>query len=96
MRYEVLCAVYHAASRYPCIRIDSPHFLQGLGIWRQELERHVGYLEAIGFLAAGDEEMEASEGGASVTCITQRGIDYIQHEARRRRTVRGESARDGH
>lgn len=94
MRYVVLNAVYDAADRYPCVRIDSHHLLEDLGLGQDELKRLVSYLTQCGFLAAGVEEMSEPATRKSLVCITQRGIDYIQSDARRRRTVRDDPGLD--
>lgn len=88
MRYEVLHAIYHAADRLPCVRVDSRDFWAGLGGWPSDVERLIGHLSECGFVTTGEESLGVSRGEGLVACITQRGVDYIQRDARRRRTVR--------
>lgn len=90
MRYEVLYAIYCAAERSPCVEIDTASFLSGLGVWREELERVIGYLGCNGYLDLEPSETERPDGKGFFACLTQKGIDYVQREAGRRHTVRDE------
>lgn len=88
MRYEVLQAIYHAANPFPCVRVDSRDFWAGMGGWPNDVERLISHLAGCGFVTTGDELIGAGRGQGLVACITQRGVDYIQRDARRRKTVR--------
>ena len=94
MRFEVLHAIYHAAERIPCVQIDTFHFMEGLGVWREELDRVLQYLIGRDFLSIDREGLVMPREKGLVACLTQKGIDYIQREARRRRTIRDEPSRE--
>lgn len=95
MRYEVLYAIYHATDRLPCIQIDTSRFLAGLGVWREELERVLRYLGESGFLTRDDQALGGTLEKGVVVCITQKGIDYLQQNARRRKTIRDQTLPHG-
>jgi hypothetical protein len=88
MRYDVLRAIYRAANRFPCVRVDSRDFWAGMGGWPNGVERLISHLAQRGFITTGEELLGAGQDQGIVACITQRGVDYIQRDARRRRTVR--------
>lgn len=94
MRYEVLSAIYHATERFPCVRIDTTRFLEGLGVWREELEGVLHFLVEHSYVSIDDQALGETGAPGQVVCITQRGIDYIQRGARRRRTIRDEAPPD--
>lgn len=83
MRYEVLHMLYQATGRCADFEIDIGGFVLRLGIWEDEFLRVLGYLH--------DEEFiryHRSDTGASV-CLTVKGVDYIERDAQRRKSIRG-------
>lgn len=82
MRYQVLHMLYESANRCADFEISVGGFVSRLGVWRDQLFRTLAYLDAEGYI----RYSETAE-GASV-CLTVKGVDYIEVEAGRRRSIR--------
>lgn len=82
MRYEVLYMLFEASNH----RVDSPVELGGLvrrlGVWEIELERVLDFLHSTGYIGC------QGSGRDRKAWLTLKGIDYIERDADRRRTVR--------
>jgi hypothetical protein len=80
MRFEVLAMLHDACGRDTGCIVRVADFAEGLGVWKEELFRTVEFLDRRGYL-------HYHGGGPSVS-ITQKGIDYIDRQAWRRRSIR--------
>ena len=79
MRYEVLDMLYRASARDPERRINCRGFAEDIGVWQAEVFRVVDFLDRIGFIQYC--------GAGPVVCITERGIDYLERGAGRRKRI---------
>ena len=80
MRYEVLATLYQACEGKAGCALTVSRFSQELGIWREELFRVLEFLDRKGYIIY--------HGAGPLVSITRRGIDYIEQEAVRRRSIR--------
>lgn len=80
MRYEVLVALYEVCGRVPGCAVHFSRFAEELGAWREELFRAVEWLDRKGYVRY--------HGAGPVVSLTEKGVDYIQRDARQRRTIR--------
>lgn len=81
MRYEVLFMLYEAADRCVDYPVEVGGFLRKVGIWQDELDRVLRYL--------GDREyLQLTDGLPRSVCLTVRGINYIERDCSRRRSIR--------
>lgn len=81
MRYEVLRMLNAAAHGDPDRRIEAWGFAHDLGVWEEELQNTLVWLEQAGYLRVYHPGMAVS--------ITLAGIHYLQEGRGRRRTIRG-------
>lgn len=81
MRFEVLAAIYEACGGQPDCTLTVSEFAGQLGIWREELFRILDFLDRHRFIVY--------EGAGPRVSIARRGIDYIEKEGARRRSIRG-------
>lgn len=80
LRYQVLQWVYEHAGATCSIPVTGSQIGAALHIPYEELYRVIHYLDDrgyLGYLSAGP-----------TVCITVKGIRYLEHEARNRRTIR--------
>ena len=82
MRYEILHMLYEAASRCADVEVVAGSFATRLGVWHEELTRALDFLDARGYVR------QAGTGDAAGICLTVRGVDYIERDARRRKSIR--------
>ena len=80
MRYEVLRMLLQASHGDPERRIQAWGFAHDLGVWEEELQNTLVWLEHAGYLRVYP--------GHAVS-ITLAGIRYVEQGAGRRRTIRG-------
>ena len=81
MRYEVLRMLNAAAEGDPDRRIEAWGFAHDLGVWEEELQNTLVWLEQAGYL-------RVYHPGPAIS-ITLAGIRYLQEGRGRRRTIRG-------
>jgi len=81
MRYEVLRMLHAAAQGEPSRRVDAWGFAPDLGVWAEEVWNTLVWLEQAGLVRIYQT--------GPVVSITLAGVDYLEHGARRRRTIRG-------
>lgn len=84
-RYEILHMLYESASRCAEIEVDISGFVRRIGVWSGELLRTLQYLHVLGYV-----RYSQTETGVSV-CLTVQGVDYIERDARRRKTIRDQA-----
>jgi hypothetical protein len=84
MRFEVLSMLAEAANHCVDFPVDIGGFVRRLGVWEDELERVLEYLHTRGYIAY------ENIGHDVRACLTVKGVDYIERDARRRRTIREE------
>jgi CTP-dependent riboflavin kinase len=82
MRYEVLAAIYHACGAQTGCELRVADFTEQLGIWREELFRVLDFLDRRRYIEY--------HGAGPLVSVTQQGIDYVEHLAQRRRSLRDE------
>ena len=82
MRFEVLYMLYDAASQCVDFPVDVAGFVRRLGVWEDELVTTIEYLADGGYI-----RYEAHAWNVSV-CLTVKGVDYIEKDRGRRRTIR--------
>jgi hypothetical protein len=82
MRFEVLSMLFEAANRRVDFPVDIGGFIRRLGVWEGELERVLEFLDSQGFIVYERSVQEVR------ACLTVKGVDYIERDARRRRTIR--------
>lgn len=90
MRYEVLTMVYHSAQRCADFEIEIGGFIQRLGVWEEELLRTLQYLHAQGYIRFSRGPL-----GALTVCLTVKGVDYIERDSQRRKSIREEPTPPG-
>jgi hypothetical protein len=84
MRFEVLTMLFEAANRCVDLPIDVAGFVRRLGVWEDELDRVLGYLARYDYI-----RFSRDPAGQRVeVCLTVKGVDYIERDAGRRRTIR--------
>ena len=81
MRFEVLRMLHQASHGDPDRRIEAWGFAHDLGVWEEELQNALVWLERAGYLRVYLPGLAVS--------ITLAGIRYLEHDAGRRRTIRG-------
>jgi hypothetical protein len=81
MRYEVLRMLMQASRGDPERRVETRGLAHDLGVWEQDLQNTLAWLEHAGYL-----EVDRPE---CATSITLAGVRYVEHGAGRRRTIRG-------
>src|SRR5687768_171847 len=81
MRFEVLRILLETSHGDPACRIEAWSFAEDLGVWEEELQNTLVWLEHAGYL-------RVYHPGLSVS-ITLAGIRYLEQGAGRRRTIRG-------
>lgn len=81
MRYEVLRMLLQASHGDPERRIEAWAFAHDLGVWEEELQNTLVWLEHAGYLRIYHPGLAIS--------ITLAGIRYLELSAGRRRTIRG-------
>ena len=81
MRYEVLRMLLQASHGDPERRIEAWGFAHDLGVWEEELQNTLVWLERAGYLRVYHPGLALS--------ITLAGIRYVEQGAGRRRTIRG-------
>jgi hypothetical protein len=81
MRFEVLRMLHQATHGDPDQRVEAWGFAHDLGVWEEELQNTVVWLEQAGYLRVYHPGLAIS--------ITLAGIHYLEHGAGRRRTIRG-------
>ena len=82
LRFEVLERLNRASQSLPDRVLRGCAFAEGLGVWRQEVFRVVEFLDRRGYLTY--------HGAGPAVSITNKGIDYVQRSAWRRRSIREE------
>jgi hypothetical protein len=80
MRFEVLAAIHQACEGKTGCALRVATFTDQLGIWREELFRVLDFLDRRSYI-------EYHGAGPRVS-VTQKGVDYVEHLARRRRSLR--------
>lgn len=88
MRYEILRMLHHATRADPERRVDAWHFAADLGVWQDEVWNVLVWLQHAGMVTVHDAR--------PTVAITLRGVQYIERDASRRRTVRGLRPPDEH
>jgi hypothetical protein len=81
MRFEVLLMLYRASAAQPAREVSAWGFAQNLGIWEEEVGYAIEWLQRAGFLQY--------HRPGPVLSITLAGVRYIEHDAKRRKTIRG-------
>lgn len=81
MRYEVLLMLYEAADRCADFPVEVGGFVRKLGVWQDELERVLRFLTDRGYIELMGEIPRT-------VCLTVQGIDYIERDSSRRRSIR--------
>ena len=81
MRYEVLQMLYRASEANAGRQVSTWRFAHHLGVWEEEVWNSLMWLEQAGYVRI--------LGAGPLVSITLAGIHYLEHEARRRKTVRG-------
>jgi hypothetical protein len=81
MRYEVLRILLEASHGDPARRIEAWGLAHDLGVWEEELQNTLVWLEHAGYLRVYHPGMAVS--------ITLAGVRYLEQGAGRRRTIRG-------
>jgi hypothetical protein len=82
MRYEVLVMLYEAVGRCVDFPVDVSGFVRRLGVWEDELRRVLQYLGDRGYIRY------LAEGSEVSVCLSVKGVDYIEKDARRRKSIR--------
>jgi hypothetical protein len=82
MRFEVLYMLYDAAGQCVDFPVDVAGFVKRLGVWEDELVTTVEFLAREDYL-----RFDAHPWNVSV-CLTVKGVDYIEKDRGRRRTIR--------
>ena len=81
MRFEVLDMLYQAADRCADFPVEVGGFVRKLGVWQDELDRVIRYLTDQQYIRLAGELPRT-------VCLTVKGIDYIERDSHRRRTIR--------
>lgn len=81
-RFEVLYMLYDAANHCVDFPVDIGGFVRRLGVWEDALADVLEYLDQRGYVT------HRREGGAVSVCLTVKGVDYIERDRGRRRTIR--------
>lgn len=81
MRYEVLHMLYRAADASADRQVSAWRFALSLGVWEEEVWNSLVWLQQAG--------LARIHGAGPAVSITLAGVQYIEHDARRRKTVRG-------
>ena len=81
MRYEVLFMLYEAADRCADFPVEVGGFGRKLGVWQEELERVLRFLTERQYIQLVGEIPRT-------VCLTVKGIDYIERDSSRRRSIR--------
>lgn len=82
MRFEVLIMLFEGGNRCADFPVDITGFVKRLGVWEGELTGVLEYLDSQGYV-----QYKKLEWGTEV-CLTVKGVDYIDRDAGRRRTIR--------
>ena len=82
MRFEVLSLLYQATEGGVERPLNVVKFTEDIGTWELELYRVVEWLDRRGFVRY--------LGAGPTVSLTERGVDYIEKEARRRKSIRDE------
>ncbi len=81
LRYDILLMLYQAADRCAEFPVEVGGFVRKVGVWQEELDRVLHFL--------GDRQYVRLTGDIPRTvCLTIRGIDYIERDCSRRRSIR--------
>lgn len=80
MRFEVLLLIYSECSGDPGCIVRVSDMVGELGVWREELYRVLEFLDRRGYIIY--------HGAGPRISITHQGLDFIRHNARRRRSIR--------
>lgn len=81
MRYEILSMLYESADRCADFPVEVGGFIRKVGVWQDELERVLRFLV--------DRQYIRLTGDIPRTvCLTIQGIDYIERDSSRRRSIR--------
>lgn len=81
MRFELLLMLYRACSAETDRPVQALRFAQGLGVWEEEVWNAFVWLEQAG--------LARIHGAGPVVSLTLAGRRYMEHDAGRRRTIRG-------
>jgi hypothetical protein len=81
MRFEVLFMIYEAAEGCADLPLEASSFVKRLGLWEQELEKVLRFLSRRGYI-------NRIEPDSSIMSVTVTGVDYIERDSVRRRTIR--------
>jgi hypothetical protein len=81
MRYEVLEKLYETSEGQPDRVLHVAGFGEELGVWREELFRGVEFLDRHGYVTY--------HGAGPEVSITPKGVEYLERNAARRRSIRG-------
>lgn len=82
MRFEVLYMLYEAANRCVDLPVDVGGFVKSLGVWDDQLTTVLQYLHERQYII-----YERVPDSVNV-CLTVKGVDYIEKDRGRRRTIR--------
>src|SRR5687768_13701552 len=78
MRFEVLLMLYHAADRCAEVPVEVGMFVRRLGVWQDELERVLKFLNERRYVELAGEIPRT-------VCLTVKGVDYVERDSSRRR-----------
>ena len=81
MRFEVLQMLYGAADRCADFPVEMGGFVRKIGVWQDELERILRFL-------AENQYIRLVGQIPRTVCLTVKGIDYIERDSLRRRSIR--------
>lgn len=73
--------LYEAADRCAEVPIEAGAFVRKLGVWQDELERVIRFLSERRYIRLVGELPRT-------VCLTVHGIDYIERDSFRRRSIR--------
>jgi hypothetical protein len=81
MRYEVLHMLYEAADRCADCPVEVGGFVRKLGVWKDEFEKVLRFLTDRNYIELMGEIPRT-------VAVTVRGIDYLERDCSRRRSIR--------
>lgn len=80
MRYEVLSLIHSECGGDPACILRVSEMVDELGVWREELYRVLEFLDRKGYITY--------HGAGPRISITNKGVEFVRHTARRRRSIR--------
>lgn len=81
IRFEILALLHGACSGKPGCILRLSSFVRELGAWNEQLMRAFDFLDGRGYIVL-------HGAGPTLVSITRKGLDYVEQDSGRRRSVR--------